>query len=495
MKTKKVIIPLAALALSLGSCKKSFFDINYNPNSPTESVVAPDLAIAPQMTSIAAINASTFDYLHRWLGYWSASGSYSPSSVEWSYNITNDFGSGLWTSTYYIVGQLRSIQAKSKALDWKFYEGMAKILEAHQMLTLVDAYGNAPYTEAFDLAKFIRPKYDNAEDIYKSIFALVDEGMTLVKASNGNERNLASRDIIFKGSATNWCKFGNTLKLKMLLHTVKASTFNASTEIGKITAEGSGFLGSGLGAVVQPGYTPDKPNPYYNAHFFSIANIENDNYNRANDFSLSLMKSMNDDRYKKVYRPTKNDATKWQGTIYGSAANDDFNSDKTSGPGRGITKDATVPMWILSSTEAMFLKAEAVLRGWIPGDAQTAYNDAVKESFVSLEVPNAITSAETYLQGVNPKVVWPASGTADEKMTVLMWQKYFGLNGIQANETWVDYRRLDLLTLPLSVYDQVGTRKIPVRLLYPTSEYSLNKENVEAQGTVDAQTTKLFWDK
>ncbi len=494
MKKFNIILASAALIFIMGSCKKSFFDINKNPNSPTAAVITPDLALAAQLKNIATVNASTWDYLHRWMGYWSASGSYSPSSVEWSYNITNDFGSGLWNDTYYIVGQLRAIQKKAHELDWKFYEGISMILEAHQMQALVDAYGNVPYTQAFNLGEYFRPVYDDAEEVYKKIFALVDDGMGLIKDSYGNDQNIGTIDVMFKGDKTKWLKFGNTLKLKMMLHTVKANTFNVSTEMAKITSEGSGFLGNGVGAVVQPGFSPDKPNPYYNAHFYSISGTENDNYNRANDYSLTMMKDLGDERYKRVYRPAKNGGA-YKGTVYGSMPTDENNSDNTSGVGYGITANASAPMWIMSSTEAMFLRAEAVLRGWITGDAEEAYKDAVRESFKSLAVPDAVATADLYLAGANAKVAWPASGTETEKMTVLMWQKYFALNGIQANETWVDYRRLGLIEVPLSIFDQVGSNKIPLRLLYPTSEYNYNTENVQAQGTINPQSSALFWDK
>jgi hypothetical protein len=34
---------------------------------------------------------------------------------------------------------------------------------------------------------------------------------------------------------------------------------------------------------------------------------------------------------------------------------------------------------------------------------------------------------------------------------------------------------------------------LPVRLLYPQSEYTTNAANVQAQGTIDPFTSKLFW--
>ncbi len=489
----KIRISILALSLMVlfGSCKKGFLDINRDPNRATESSITPDLALAAQLSNSAARNASGYDFLQRYMGYWSASGSYSRSTVEMSYNITNDFGGGIWNGIYYSVSQFRSIGRKSDALGYKFYQGISKIMEAHAMAILVDLYGDVPYSTAFDLTGNIRPTYDKGEDIYKKLLPLIDTGMLLIKSA-GSDVNIASQDIMFKGNKTNWAKFGNTLKLRLLLHTVKVSTFNIQAEVAKIVAEGSGFLGNGLSASVQPGYTPDKPNPFYNAHLFLITGAEADNYNRANNFSLNLMNSLSDPRVTRVYRPAKTTGL-YRGTDYGSdpvAAN---SSDNTSGPGYGLAPLPSSPMWLMTSVEAMFLRAEAVARGYLAGDAKMAYEDAVRESFTYLGLTAA--SANTYLAQADAKVTFPTAGTLQDKIAVIAWQKYFALNGLQANETFTDFRRLGVVQPSLSVAPERGNNLIIRRLLYPTTEYSYNAQNVGAQGTITPYTPRVFWDK
>ena len=494
MNKKSLSILALGFSLLLSGCKKEFLDINTDPNRPTETSITPDLATAAQLNNSAARNATAYDFLQRWMGYWSASGSYSRATVEMSYNITNDFGSGIWNGIYYSVSQYRSIGKKAEEQDWKFYQGITKIMEAHEMGVLVDIYGDVPYSAAFDLSGNIRPAYDKGEDIYKALLPLIDQGLTLIKASTGNDRNLSTQDILFGGSKTNWAKFANTLKLRLMLHAYKTNIFNVAAEIGKITAEGSGFLGSGQGAMVQPGYTPDKPNPYYNSHLFLINGNEADNYNRANVFSLNLMTSLNDTfRLRKVYRPAKALPNQFRGTTYGGNPIDDLNSDRTSGPGFGMAATPSSPMWLMTSVEAMFLVAEATARGWIPGDAQMAYENAVRESFNFLGL--TAVNATAYLTSTDAKVAWPVAGTLQDKINVIAWQKYFALNGIQANETWTDYRRLGVVQPPLSIAPERQNNPIPRRLLYPTTEYSYNSENVGKLGAINQFTSRVFWDK
>ena len=488
---------IAAFAgLVLSGCKKDYLNINTNPNQATESAITPDLTITAQMTSTAGRNASSWDFMARWMGYWSAAGSYSRSTVEMSYNITTDFAAGIWEGTYYTAGQYKSIEKKSKELGWTFYEGIAKVLGAYEMMNLVDIYNNVPNSKAFDLVGNIRPTYDKAEDVYKALFAQVDAGLALIKAADVNKNtNILKRDIMFGADKVKWAKFANTIKLKMLLHTVNTSTFSPAAEIAKINAEGSGYLGNGISANVQPGYTADKPNPFYSAHMFNAINgNENDNYNRANNFTLSLMNSTSDPRVSYVYRAPKNGGA-LRGTDYGSDPLTANSSDNTSGVGPGIGKSFTMPMWVMTSVEAAFYIAEATARGWISGDAQTAYNLAVRESFSWLGVTNATATADNYLLNPNPKIAWPAAGTLNDKIAVIAWQKYLALNGIGTLETWNDVRRLKVVAPALSIAPERGTNQIPVRLLYPTSEYSYNADNVKAEGTISQFTSKVFWHK
>jgi hypothetical protein len=256
-----------------------------------------------------------------------------------SYNITNAVGEDIWNNIYYILGQLKTIERKSAERNWKFYQGMTRILSAHQWQTLVDLYGDVPFEAALDITTNIRPTYTDDQAIYKALIPMIDEGIALIKSA-GDDPNLATQDIMFKGSKTSWAKFGNTLKLRLLLHAVKTNTFDAATEITKINTEGSGFLGNGLSAEVQPGYNNDRPNPYYAAHLHAQNGNEADNYNRANCFALDLMTGLRDIRYQRVYRTARsiaasatNPAAQYRCTQYGQNPNEDVSSDRTSGPG------------------------------------------------------------------------------------------------------------------------------------------------------------------
>ncbi len=506
-KLKISLIAVMVGGTLLAGCKKDFFDINTDPNTATEANITPNLATAAQLLNSAAGNASSYDFLNRWMGYWSASGSYSRATVEMSYGITTGFANGIWNNNYYIGGQYRQIERKAATLNQQFYRGIAIAMQVMHMQILVDHYGDVPYSKAFDFTGNIRPAYDDDEAIYKDLMVRLDTALAAIKAGT-IDPNIATQDVIFAGNRTNWYKFINTLKLRLLIHTHNDATFNIPAEIAKITAEGSGFLGNGLSAMAQPGYGPTKPNPYYAAHLHQENGNEADNYNRANCFILDQMTPLGDLRYQRQYRTPKSLPTTFRCTTYGANPIDDLNSDRTSGPGYGLIRvpaavfsvppsalaatGASQPMWVMTSVEAMFLIAEATARGWLTGDAQTAYNDAVRESFTYLTLTTA--QADAYLAGIDVKVAWPTSGNLNDQMFVIAWQKYFALNGLQANETWTDVRRLGIVQPPLSIAPERGSNPIPIRLLYPQAEYNFNKENVAAEGTINQFTSNVFWD-
>lgn len=89
-----------------------------------------------------------------------------------------------------------------------------------------------------------------------------------------------------------------------------------------------------------------------------------------------------------------------------------------------------------------------------------------------------------------------AGNSVHERVRFIANQKYLALVGINPLEAWCDYRRLGVpATVPLSADAGRVGNGIPVRLLYPTIEYAVNKANVEAEGAINQFTTKIFWDQ
>jgi hypothetical protein len=148
--------------------------------------------------------------------------------------------------------------------------------------------------------------------------------------------------------------------------------------------------------------------------------------------------------------------------------------------------------WIIMDyVETEFLLAEAVERGFnVGGTAATHYSNAIKASIIYWG--GTAAQADEYM--VQPSVAYStAAGNWKQKIGNQAWIAYY-LRGFTAWNSWrrLDYPRLQPVPVPLQ-----GITKVPVRLLYPVSEQTLNGENYNAAATKiggDSALTRLFWD-
>ena len=493
MREYKIIISALLLVFTAG-CKKSYFDINRNPNTVTESNVTAELILPNALSGVGA-QATGYGPIANWVGYWSPSGSFAPNTEESTYNITNSFLEGRWTSMYNVLFDLNSVEVKATAANQPFYRAVAMIMKAHLFQNLVDLYGDVPYSEAFNPA-IPTPKYDNAQQIYSDLQIRLDTAINIMKTTTvGSKSNIPTIDIVYKGSTEKWVKLANTLKLRLLIRQSQINP-NPTAELAKIQA--NPLIQSGEGAEANPGYVNDngKQNPFYASYGFQVNGNAANDYYRANSYIVGILKSNNDPRLGYFFRPATSPASTsdpYLGTTYGAPPNDNFSGTKTSNIGAGLTKSATQSQWIVTSIEALFLQAEAVARGWLPGNAQTVYESAVRESFIWLGVPNAVTAANTYMTN-NATASWANAGTTTtSKVNFVVYQKYIALTGINPLEAYNDYRRLKIpANIPLSVNPARGGRVLPVRLLYPSNEVAVNSGNIPKGQTQD---TPIFWMK
>lgn len=491
----KIILPVALLSAGLAGCKKQL-DINKNPNAVTESNITADLIIPNALSATGAQTALAYGWLANWIGYWSPSGSYNPNTEESTYNITSSFQETKWANIYNVLFDLDVAERKANEKGQTYMRAMAMIAKAHLFQNLVDLYGNVPYAQAFKPLEFPTPAYDKGEDIYASLQDKLDTAISLMEASSPTAID-EKVDIVFHGDHSLWEKFANTIKLRLLLRTSLINP-NPTAELAKIEAKG-GVLSFDESAAANPGYVNDanKQSPFYGAYGLTPSGNQANEYFRANAYIINVLRNGADPRLGYFFKPAPsplNPAVPYVGNVYGSDPDVNFNGDRTSNIGAGLVKGFDQDQWIITSVESLFLRAEAVARGWLAGDAQEAYEDAVYESFYWLGVEDADGEAAAFLETEGAD--WANAGaTVESKVNFIVRQKYIALIGINPLEAWNDFRRLGVpVNVPLSVNPARGSRIIPVRLIYPTAEYAVNSANVQAQGSI-TPNTPVFWDK
>lgn len=517
-RIKSLSLVLAAVAIAVG-CSKKKFDINSNPDD-VSAVSATAVELLPGALQATASNiASEYWFLGWWMGHGARSGSYQTFNEEETYRFTNDFHVAIWNNLYSNANNYHLMIQKAEASGAGIYEAIGRAMKAHNMATLVDIYNNVPYSEAFQGTLKATPKYDKAIDIYKAQFDELDKAMAKLNdaAAITNDKNpdIAKTDIMFNGNVTKWKKFVNTLRLRLLIHlhngvttTTVAPGIDVAAQVAKFS--GDGFLGAGESAQVNPGFQASKPQPYF--RFFNTnesGTSSQRDWARASEYAIEYYKYDGDPRISRFYvAPSAGHKGIPFGTPSGGSAPTGGDLSTVRGPGLSPSGAAS-PAWILTSTESLFLQAEARQRGIITtgASAQALLTAAVQESFVSLGLTAA--NANTYIanNAGYPDVDYTApsivAGQPGGGLYTILSQKWFALNTFASHEIWTDWRRTDIVYGLAGTYDAgptlsvdpgVQSTVIPRRLLYPQSEYNYNAANVAGEGTVNVFTGKIFWD-
>lgn len=499
MNTIKIIkscVVLLITTLITASCS-DYLDVNENPNDP--SISTPGLTLPVAQRDLAALNARSMTYLGQYIAYnWATPSNWSANQDFSRYTVNSNFYSIIFETSYGTIfknlSYVQNYGATGGAVDYSAYKSIASILKGFQYQYLVDLYGDVPYTEANLRSANITPKYDDAQTIYK---AVIDDLTLAAKTALNlpvNAENPGNQDIINGGDMTEWAKFANTVKLRML---VRLSNTNQDAyikaQIALIDANGAGYITSAVTA--NPGYSDntDKQSPFFGYFRNPTTGSETDrgDYTVASDYTINYLTTTNDPRRNRLYAPAQTGGAFKGAPQITTLPGVGFTSKDLSKVGPGLLVSVTQDQAIMTMPEALLLQAEAISRGYIAGGdaaAKAKYEEAIKVSFADLKVPNAAAAAVTYYSQDISNVSWTGS---PNKIQAIITQKWVALNGTSSIELWIEKTRTGFpANLPIPA-EGGGTR--PVRLLYPGSEISRNALNVPAQTAQSAFTDNPFW--
>ena len=194
----------------LGGCDKKLDSLLPNPNNPSPSTASVDLYLNQAQISFTGFYTGASDFgaaltrEQEWFGplYGNA---YSPNSFD-----------GMWTTAYTSI--MKNVNAMIPlAQQQKKYiqSGIGRVLKAYVLGTLVDDFGNIPFSEADLGIDNLTPAADPGATVYAGVIALLDSaiadfGKTGAGASPTN-------DLFYGGNKANWTKAAKTLKLKFYM--------------------------------------------------------------------------------------------------------------------------------------------------------------------------------------------------------------------------------------------------------------------------------------
>ena len=150
---------------------------------------------------------------------------------------------------------------------------IGQIMEAYLMMSMVDFFGDVPYSEAVSGGQgILNPIVDSGASIYRAVDQLL---LDAIANLNRNEVVLPTNDLFYNGDESKWIKAANTMRLKLYLQTRLANEegFGASASTAVINQLVSGnqlILDSSEDLQFQwatSNAAPDSRHPYFAANF------------------------------------------------------------------------------------------------------------------------------------------------------------------------------------------------------------------------------------
>ena len=498
------IIAFVLFAVTLGSCKK-YLDINTDPDRiPASNPPMPQLLTNAQINMANDAGGDFWRYSGLIMQYLSGQASQPNQTYEYGrYNITGSDNNNLFANVFAnTLSDLELVITTAKTSGSPHYSGVAKILKAYNYQLVVDTWGDVPFTEALQLASNRAPKYDKAEDIYKSLITLLNEGIAEVNAATSNlspgANSLNYTQSTFNAAAKlNWTKLANTLKLRLFLHySKKDPAFMVAQMNTLITSGGPFFTSNADDFQLMFRDEPSARNPYDQ---FERARS---NYLFADSNMVSLMNMRNDPRRASYFTPFPYTSTSYKGIKPGDPATVNYSRMNTYLRGAivgtppasafnaagGVVSSLVIvykgdaPVRMVTYPEYCFIRAEAALRGvGLIADAQLWFTNGITASMQAAGVSAA--NITTYLAANGT-----LAGTTAIQIGRVINEKYIALYGVGI-EGWTDYRRTGFpsLVVPSNAVENA----VPRSLFYPQSEIDLNPNN---PGQRANQQARIFWD-
>jgi hypothetical protein len=494
-----IYILFSALILT-SSCVKDLADLNVNPNDQT-STNPENLFIYSLKQGVSNYNSDvTLEQwsIMNWNMYLATRGGVEPGKEYIMPSGKDAFWTEQYTQGLANIQQLINNIGNDATAKNKI--AAARIWKVFLFHRLTDLWGNIPYSNALGGMNNLNftPEYDNQKDIYYDMLKELKE------AANQFDASLpffsSNSDLIYNGDINKWKVFANSLRLRLAIRIKYADNAKYQTEINEL--KNADLITNNSFSALFP-YNQFKKNDLYGAYFIAQA-VEQNNPSK---FLVDLLLNSNDprksvylrtsplsqslpwfDKYKGVPNLVPNNSTIWDSFD----PYDDGSWGDISPIGSWFLRNNT-PGVLISYSEVCFLKAEAALDGYWPGNAQSFYEEGVRADMdfkvtygdTSTHISN--TEIDNYINNLQPVSL--------EEIITQKWILFAFENGYEA---YSEYRRTGFPVLKNYDGSPINNSNLPVRLSYPTSEYSYNGQNVAnaiANQGADNGSTKIWWDK
>jgi len=521
--TYNIIYALLAFSIVFSSCKDGFEEINTDPNSAPSATAAQ--LLAPTLVSTLSTNMLRNRNFNNELMQVTVNQTDADAAV-FRYEFRRTQSDNTWNNWYIQLTNLKDIYKIANAAtanlpQAKTYKGISLIWQSYIYSLLTDTYGDVPYSQS-NLAKdsnIVEPRFDTQKEIYAGIFDRLEEANELLRT--GTAAAVPSSDPIYNGDPAAWRRFGNSLRLRLLLRiSGKAEVSEMAIAKIKDMVDVNASLYPRITNNAQSAILKWTGNgPYASPYFLSV---------RDQDFRAPAMAEFFMGNLRQWGSPMINLATYGTNNIarFGINPSSQTFQGVPSGylPGTGIAKNAyfysytqvaanslqtdAMTGMVMNFSEVQYILAECAAKGWINGVAENFWKTGML-NHITLWLPNwpnptasgtppspamTITSAPFLEYLVNGDIYFGT--TLAEQMESIHVHKYYAMF-LADFQQWFEYRRTGYPKLD----DGPGFLNggvMPARMTYPVYVESANPTNykiaVANQGP-DQIYTQVWWQK
>lgn len=474
---KKIIILLGIFSIVIMSCERDITKLDVDPktatNVPAANVFAGGIVSLANQMNTTSVGSNQFRGFVQQLAdvQYLELGRYDQRKRSIPDNH--------WNSLY---GQLQNFESAKNAVT---KEGGAssivsnklaiiEIMQIYCWQVLVDSFGNVPYTQALNISQYQSPKYDDAKTIYIDLLKRIDNSISKLDVASGS---FGGDDLVYAGNVTKWKKFAAALKIKLGINladvdlALSKSAVESGYQIGTFSNESES-------ARVKYNATGIYQSPTFTDLFLS-GRVD---YCAADTY-MNVLIAKNDPRIASYFTQVNG---QFLPGVFGK-------TNPTAETTLSLINPKVYPAdaygYFADYIEIEYILAEAAARGYnVGGDAATHFKNALSASMDLWGV--STTDKATYLASNDYNLL---TGTFKEKIGNQAWLSMFN----RGFEAWSFMRRLDA---PALTTKNSTSEPLPMRLLYPIKEKSVNEKNVndaiqQLPSKKDIQSDKIFWDK
>ncbi|MDR2120151.1 MAG: SusD/RagB family nutrient-binding outer membrane lipoprotein [Tannerella sp.] len=559
MKKTTVIITVCAALFTFCNCSEEDFSEKYRDPSKVTSATIEQIftGVLEEANEFLRLGYGRYFVHDPAFGIWAQTWGHRPDGDMYESNqmqVDGSYGRYLRVLTQYKLLKREFENATDQSV-YKAYELCGRAVMLHVLFQTLDEFGKLPFEEVglFPLTgETVLPHLDDTKTLYQKVLDGLDEINTELAA--GGSIN-TSTDWLNQGDMSKWRIYVNSLRLRCAIRLSGAEDYtnpdndkaaNAKQIIAAILGDPGKYpvvTGTDNQIYVENNFT-SSPNGWWNTLTNHDGNQNGKNWAMRCTASEALLLRLDlnrdslytadadDPRLPLIFDPVQGGtrAGKYVGVnprddnsivrplISGDGEGNNGIKQISSHNERSFRDNRKMKGYVITPSEILFYKAEAILRGIVAGNAEAAFNSAVLESVKMYAVVNAESDATGEPADRSPAVAgdgtqwaadwtdanilayakakWDAAGSTADKLK-LVYEQFWVHNTIfNAVETFNSLRRTGI---PDNLYygyrsESNSTKVLPNRLIIPGSEHDRNPNIPNERSTTGYEPGKGNWE-